>query len=70
MKLESLKNDKFASFKSNEIQNALNIVGGKCWATCRGNTDDYYTDATATPGLKNGAGTPLDFVKGTCTSVQ
>ena len=45
MKLESLKKEKFESFKENEIQNMLKIVGGTILTT--GGNTDYYTDETA-----------------------
>ena len=58
MKLESLKNDKFESFKENEIQNAMKIVGGKVLTT--GGNTDYYTSETAGPHT-GGDGTAYDY---------
>lgn len=63
MKLESLKNDKFESFKENEILNKVSIIGGKMEpvATCLNGHDDTRDYATQTPGQTDGGGTPWDF---------
>ena len=63
MKLESLKTDKFESFKENEILNKVGIVGGLVQpvATCLNGHDDTRDYDTQTSGQTDGGGTPWDF---------
>ncbi|WP_177729973.1 hypothetical protein [Flavobacterium inviolabile] len=60
-KLESLRQDKFQSFKENEIQNAFNIIGGVKVATTIGGSPDCYDYRTNETGSVDGGGTPRDF---------
>lgn len=61
MKFESLNNDKFAPFKSDEIQNAFKIVGGDLEATTYNHGNPDQMDRETSNGWHDGAGNPIDF---------
>jgi hypothetical protein len=61
-KLESLEQDRFQSFKENEIQNAFKIIGGaKVATTYGGGNPDCYDYRTNETGSVDGGGAARDF---------